>query len=222
MTYPLSFGSHKNPNDGLCLLEACAREAGEPHSDHPECVCFVLSAFLRKVNDVGFFDNATRTRVLSPLISSLVSSRASEEVEKTRAYLLANSTLSEMLPLALKAYRMDDIAEVLEALPLLTPENIETARGQYVAGLTQIEHRASADEVSTHSWHLLTLAHNAAKGAIKALSQMHGPHWKPQAEEVALCAAHAYSLLSEDTAGDLRESTYSLMVHLLNRALLIR
>lgn len=218
----LSFGSHKHPNDGVCLLEACARQAQEPHSDRPECVCFVLSAFLRKVNDIAFFNNETRTRVLSPLIDSLVASRASEEVQKARAYLLTNSTLLEMVPLALEAYHMDDIAEVFKALPPLAPENIEAVRRQYDTALAQIEHRASADEVPAHLEYLLTLIHNASRGAIKALSQMNGALWEPQAEEVALCAAHAYSLVSEDTDGDLRENTYSLMVHLLNRALLIR
>jgi hypothetical protein len=57
---------------------------------------------------------------------------------------------------------------------------------------------------------------------------MNGSLWKYQAEEVALCAAHAYSWVSDDDEGDpdvvrgLTEGTYSLMVSLVNRAVAIR
>jgi hypothetical protein len=228
MNHLLTFGSHKNADEGVCLLEACSVRAGEPFSDRPDSVCFVLSSFLRKVNDLAFFDDESRTRVLSPLIDSLVSSSASDDVQKARAYLLTNSTLLEMLPLALRTYSMSNTAEVFEALPPLTPENIETVSGQYKAALAQIKHGVSVDEVPPHLGGLLTLVYRAAKGAIKALSQMNGSFWKYQAEEVALCAAHAYSWVSDDDEGDpdvvrgLTEETYSLMVSLVNRAVAIR
>ena len=36
---PLKKGAHSSPDAGMCALEAAAWIAGEPHSDHPECVC---------------------------------------------------------------------------------------------------------------------------------------------------------------------------------------
>lgn len=44
-TVTLAHGKHGSPEGGLCLLEAVAYVAGEPHSDHPACVSPVIAAF---------------------------------------------------------------------------------------------------------------------------------------------------------------------------------
>ena len=50
-TITLASGSHDNPDDGLCLLEAVAWFRGIAHTDHPACVSPVLAAFGRIFND---------------------------------------------------------------------------------------------------------------------------------------------------------------------------
>src|SRR5579875_3073790 len=51
-TLTLSKGAHNSRDDGVCLLEAVAWEAGEPHTDAPACVSPVLAQFGRSLNDV--------------------------------------------------------------------------------------------------------------------------------------------------------------------------
>ena len=51
-TIRLKSGAHRRREDGVCLLEAAAWIAGEPHSDKPGCVCPILAAFGRRLNDV--------------------------------------------------------------------------------------------------------------------------------------------------------------------------
>jgi hypothetical protein len=47
----LGSGSHNHFGEGMCAMEAASYIAGEPWSDHPECVCPVIAAFLRNWND---------------------------------------------------------------------------------------------------------------------------------------------------------------------------
>ena len=226
MSHNLTFGSHQTPEDGLCLLEACALIAGEPHSDRPNCVCPVLSAFLRKVNDLAFHDDETRTRVLSPLVVALVLSRATEDVERARTYALADSTVREMLPLALKYYGFAEDSALFASLPTLTPETLQTCKAEYEAAFRHVQ--VEIDQRPPHLSGLLTIAFRAASGCLKALSQMTGPLWSYHAEEVALCAAHAYSWISDESdesephAEGLAEATYDLTIALVQRALLSR
>lgn len=49
-TIELKAGQHSSIDDGACLLEVVSYVAGEPWSDHPECVCPVLGAFGREWN----------------------------------------------------------------------------------------------------------------------------------------------------------------------------
>lgn len=50
-TLTLAEGSHPDPDAGMCVMEAVAYFAHEPHSDHPACVSPVIGAFLRRWND---------------------------------------------------------------------------------------------------------------------------------------------------------------------------
>src|SRR5688572_3642961 len=84
-TIVLKHGAHQ-PDGEMCLLEAVAYVAGEPWSDHPECVSEVLGTFGRAWND-ALPDDATRTRLLGPFITRLVGTRASADVEERRAWM---------------------------------------------------------------------------------------------------------------------------------------
>lgn len=65
----LGAGRHGRWEDGVCVVEAAAFVAGEPWSDHPECVSPPLAAFLREWNDA--LDDATRQR-LRPYVARIV------------------------------------------------------------------------------------------------------------------------------------------------------
>jgi hypothetical protein len=82
----LAVGKHNDRSDGLCVMEAAAWVAGEPHSDHPHCVCPVIGAFLRNWND-AITDDETRTQLLRPLIPVVLNTRSTKEIELQRSYL---------------------------------------------------------------------------------------------------------------------------------------
>jgi hypothetical protein len=88
-TVKLARGKHVSPDSGACVLELASMLAGEPFSDHPECVCPVIGGFLRAYNDS--IDNTSR-QDLYAYAAKVVASRASAEVEAARAKRLVEWT----------------------------------------------------------------------------------------------------------------------------------
>ena len=85
----LHSGSHIDRTNGLCVMEAAAWMAGEPHSDRPQCVCPVIGAFMRSWND-ALPSNEDRDRLLKPLAKTILNTNATREIELTRAMLCVN------------------------------------------------------------------------------------------------------------------------------------
>lgn len=84
-SFELKRGNHARPEDGLCVLEAVAWFEGEPHSDHPRCVCPVLAHFCRSFNDrLG-----DRRQALIPYIPRLANTLGTQEVVQERLEVLA-------------------------------------------------------------------------------------------------------------------------------------
>jgi hypothetical protein len=74
-------GSHRNPDDGVCIVELASMVGGEPFSDRPRCVCPVIAAFLRGWNDrVGYSD---RQR-LYPYASRVVGTGGYRRISRIR------------------------------------------------------------------------------------------------------------------------------------------
>src|SRR4051812_29594083 len=81
----LGEGSHAQREKGVCLMEAVAWFAGEPHSDRPQCASPALTSFGIALNDS--FPEEHRQK-LKPLIPLLVGTR-NPELEQQRIYFLA-------------------------------------------------------------------------------------------------------------------------------------
>ena len=118
----LDQGSHETYEDGHCLLEVAAHLAGEPHSDTPACVCPVLAAAGRGLND-SINDGARRQALLGGLAPALVNTLdPSKEHQRslewldwlTRVYL---PTWLDLVP-SLAAH-----AAALRGLPAVSDEN---------------------------------------------------------------------------------------------------
>jgi hypothetical protein len=132
--YVLTYGKHATREQGMCLLEAVAYIAGEPHNDTPECACGVLAAYGRSLNDVmgeGPEGDALRDRYLGDIAPLLVGTRSTPEVERRRAYLLADRAVRVIAPMALEAVDLHDHAATLRALAPVT--DAATARAAYAA-----------------------------------------------------------------------------------------
>jgi hypothetical protein len=110
----LAFGAHYSREEGMCLMEAVAYIAGEPHTDRPECVCPVLASFGRVWNDA--LNDEDRNRLLRPFIRRLIGTRSTPKVEERRAFMAADWAVRVAAPVWLRAAGLDDEAASLEAL----------------------------------------------------------------------------------------------------------
>ncbi len=115
----LRHGAHRSADDGMCLLEAAAYIAGEPWSDHPQCVDPIIAAFGRRWND-GLPDDETRTRILKPFLPRLLNTRTTREIEEQRAIMAADWAVRTALPHWLNAAGWSDLADRLTSLAPLT------------------------------------------------------------------------------------------------------
>ena len=79
----LAEGAHEAREDGVCLLEAVAWWAHEPHGDHPVCVSPVLATFGRSWNDALPDD---RRHILKEFIP-LLPGTAGDGLDLARSYL---------------------------------------------------------------------------------------------------------------------------------------
>ena len=123
----LGNGSHQGPDEGVCLMEAVAWLAREPHSDEPKCVCPVLGAFGRGLNDR--LDIERRQR-LKPLIPALVGT-ASDGQAEARGFMAMDWIVRTYTPAWLRLARLDTDAEGLESLPeIVHMETLDAARGR--------------------------------------------------------------------------------------------
>ncbi len=68
-TLTLARGAHGEGGE-MCVMEAVAMLAGEPWSDHPECVSPVIAAFCRSWNDA--LEDPPRTQLLKPLLQDVI------------------------------------------------------------------------------------------------------------------------------------------------------
>jgi hypothetical protein len=112
---PLSSGAHDDLAAGACVMEAVSYIAGEPWSDHPQCVCPVIAAFCRTWNDN--LPDDQRDALLRPLIPLLIGTRGTPALEQQRAFMAADWACRVAAPAALRAAGLAIEAATLEALP---------------------------------------------------------------------------------------------------------
>jgi len=123
----LRHGAHPTRDDGMCALEAVAWLAGEPHSDHPQCVCPVVAAFGRAWNDALPSDD-DRDRLLKPLLPAMIGTASTTEVQDRRAFMAADWAVRVFTPTWLRRAGLTADADDLAGLPeLSTVELCEAA-----------------------------------------------------------------------------------------------
>ncbi len=156
MNYTLKHGAHDTREEGMCLLEAVAYIAGEPHSDAPACACDVLAKYGRSLNDAmgdGAEGDALRDKHLAEVAPLLVDTRGTRDVQRRRAYLLADRAVRLIAPLALDAAGLHDHAATLRGLAPVT--DAATARAA----------RGVADAAAKAAWSAAGAAYFAAGAA---------------------------------------------------------
>lgn len=114
----LADNSHDTREEGMCVMEAVAFLADEPHSDAPQCVCPVIRALLIQCNDA--FDSDLRQQLLKPLIRRLIGSRCNEAVEERRRVLIVDWVERVAVPFWLDAAGLHAQSQAFQALPEAT------------------------------------------------------------------------------------------------------
>ena len=107
----LKKGSHKNFEDGACIMEMVSYLANEPWSDRPQCVCPRLTSFAISYNDKV---DDRRRQELKILIPKLINSRDPSK-EKARIDLFVHHLISVVLPLLTEALGLEEITLKLRA-----------------------------------------------------------------------------------------------------------
>lgn len=127
LSLSLKAGAH-SPDSTFCVMEAVAFVAGESWSDHPECACPVISAFLRSWND-GLPSDAERDRLLKPLIPKLVNTK-NKKLEERRSLMAADWLVRVHTPAWLRLAGLTSRAENLEQLPeIISMEQVPSIKG---------------------------------------------------------------------------------------------
>ena len=114
-------------------MELVSYVAGEPWSDHPDCACPVISAFLLAWDD-GLPSDADRDRLLKPLIVKLIGTRSSTAVEETRAYLAIDWFVRVQTPAWLElAGLVDHALAIREISEIVDLDSLNAAEGSLSA-----------------------------------------------------------------------------------------
>jgi hypothetical protein len=83
-TVHLERGKHRDPAEGVCVMELASMLAEEPFSDHPLSVCPVIGAVLRAYNDNVLHD---RRQELYRFASLAVGTKAGDALQARRIEL---------------------------------------------------------------------------------------------------------------------------------------
>lgn len=160
----LSRGRH-DPGNKMCALEAAAYIAGEPWSDQPQCTSHIIARFLRSWND-ALPDDATRDRLLLPLIPKIVNTHGSAQLEHQRAMMAADWLIRTHAVTWLRLAKLDPQANTLASLPPIT---VLTRCSSLVSTLVEVRDQTTAARAATKlsAWaDALEAARNTASTAV--------------------------------------------------------
>jgi hypothetical protein len=116
----LSEGAHAPDSGQGCALEWVSVLAGEPWSDHPKCTSPVIAAFVRRWSD-DLPDNASRDRLLKPLLPLLLNTATGASDDEVRAWLVTDWLVRTHTPAWFDLVpALSEAGQALRNLPALT------------------------------------------------------------------------------------------------------
>lgn len=116
----LAQGAHDESGTEMCIMECEAFLAGEEHSDSPGCVCPVLAAAARQLNDE--MTQAERDEFLAPMLGQFIGTRGYETHKIRRGCIAADYAVRVFAPMALRSAGRPDLAKSLEILPKIVDQ----------------------------------------------------------------------------------------------------
>jgi hypothetical protein len=109
----LASGSHITREKGVCLLEAVAWLAGEPHSDRPACTSLVLSTYGRALNDAILPDRDDLEPRLRALAPRLVGTAGRPDLDQLAGLIAADWLIRVYTPAWLRLAGLTEHADAL-------------------------------------------------------------------------------------------------------------
>lgn len=97
-------------------MECVAYVAGEAHTDHPACACPVITEVAIALNDVL---GDTERQALTSKVLLLAGSKATQEVELAREFMVADYAMRVFLPEVLEGEGYAALGKAAAALPVL-------------------------------------------------------------------------------------------------------
>ncbi len=140
-TMTFASGAHDPESGQMCVMEAAAYIAGEPWSDHPQCVSPVIAAFLRSWNDS--LPDETRTALLRPLLPLVIGTRTTDADEETRAWIATDWLVRVHTPAWLRLAGLTDHAQALESLARIADATV-AGNAQRTINASRVAARAAA------------------------------------------------------------------------------
>jgi hypothetical protein len=185
----LQRGQHDTLADGGDVMEFAAWVAGEPHSDHPDCVSRVFGAFARPVND--WLDDAERQQLL-PFVVLAVGTNTGPDDDRTRLFLCADAAVRVFLPLALDALGKPDQAQAFRAREAVR-DRASALRARDAVHAAHADHYAAGAYAAGAAYCAAHyVAHAAANTAVDAAQAALAAHYAAHyVVDAASAAAHA-------------------------------
>ena len=201
----LAQGAHNSIEDGACIMEAAAWIAGEPWSDHPECVSPVIAEFCRSWNDA--LPDADRHRLLAPYVAKVLGTKTTKKDEETRAWLATDWLVRVCTPAWLRLAKLDEHARALESLARIcdattarsAQPSLEAARSASAAARDAASAAASAAAWDAAWAAARAAAWDAARDAAWAAARAaaRAAAWAALAPTVAALQTSALALLDQ-------------------------
>jgi len=220
-TLQLAKGAHDDRdgnNAEVCLMEAVAWFAGEPHSDAPRCVSPVLRGFGVRLNDA--LPDAKR-QALVPLIPQLVGTTG-DGLDETRRWMAADWAIRVAAPLWFDAAGRPEWAVTLRALapivdrasynvawPVVDPISTEAyaLRRKAFAELRAAAKGSVADAAAADAVAAVAAAVAVAADAAAADAAAADAAAADAAADAAAVAADAAAVAAADAAADAAAGT---------------
>jgi hypothetical protein len=179
----LGKGRHKSAAGGMGTMEAVAWLAGEKHSDHPECTCPVIAAYVRPISDWASDEQRQQLRAFLP---RLIGSRSADHVVR-RAEFLAHQAVTVFLPLMYDEFEQPKIAAALRALPPTATlvqfrDSIRSARRSFFAAAAASSAAASAAAAAAYAAAASTAAYKTTSATRSARNVERQKFWEAALE----------------------------------------
>jgi hypothetical protein len=112
-TMQLTHGAHDTREEGVCLLEAVAWLAGEPHSDAPTCASMVLSAYGLALNDTLLPSRTDLEPRLRDFAPRLVGTAGHPDLDQRAGLMAADWLIRVYVPAWLRLAGLTEHADAL-------------------------------------------------------------------------------------------------------------